>query len=231
MKTLKNKKSGFTLIELLVVIAVIAILATIVVPAVTSTLLNSKWTKMQSNGRNMFIMVFDASLNGGGEFPKSTDYGGKTSTEFFYDLGTNKVFNTSYDFLAGPGTEELKKAANVVNGTPQLSSSEFQAKHNAWNVVLDLTEGSEAGTPFLISRNYDNATLAANNSGSIQSFLAADTPWDDTRSMNGGTERVAIVLHGGGGQVLKGNKLTGKFLNPVDFGKTVGGGDADVIQP
>jgi len=229
MKPTKMKTSGFTLIELLVVIAVIAILATIVVPAVTGALTTAKWTKMLSNGRNVYVLVFEDSLLGSGAFPDTTTYGTQTSTQYFCDLGSSNVFNASYELLAGPGTKVEKRSRDAIIGggagaVGTVTTSDFAADENAWSVVLDCDESSPATTPFMLSRNfsYSNTTLpSASTGGNIS--LPADKATAGALWLSDGNRRACIVQCGGGGKTAKG-QLSSADVNPTDH---VG----DVIQP
>ena len=119
-------------------VAVVAILASIVVPAVTTTLDAAKHTKAQSNGRNLFIIMFDQALTG--EKPGFASVGAyQTSTAYLQDL--LETAEAPLTLAGGPGLPEI------------LPGDKLTAEKNFWSVVEGVKDGDPAGLPVLISRN------------------------------------------------------------------------------
>ena len=94
MKRFFGKVRGFTLIELLVVIAIIGILAALLFPAVQGALLKGKAIRVGSDGRQIFIGLFDENTTRSANYddlvwPEPTggsttnDNACSTSTEYF----------------------------------------------------------------------------------------------------------------------------------------------------
>ena len=225
------KKQGFTLIELLVVIAVIAILAAILVPAVTKVINDAKWTEMKSNGKNMYTAVFadavDANVIG---FPITGASGYANTWTYFKTIAgaipppggaageETKVVPAGPEYFAGPGV----KAADAWTG----GNRTFAANTHAWRVIANHDETSDAGTPFLISRNFVGTIPTTSTTAAMTSSDLTSTPAD--AKMTGWDKNVCVAFHGGGSQVLKAKKKGSLFeLNQVEANIAA----ADFLQP
>lgn len=174
---------SFTLIELLVVIAIIAILAAILTPAVNLALFRGRLTRMISDGRGLYTLLFAQEMDNPlglaskqrADWPKTSD-GYADSTDYFATLVTNKNFNLSYAFFAGPGIE------------PAQSEAEFKdAKlRNAWCIALDVSDATPSDSPVLFTQNVKLPTKRLND---FQGLTANALPFGD---------RACVVITRGG---------------------------------
>lgn len=202
------RKRGFTLIELLVVIAIIAILAAILTPAVNLALFRGRLTRMTSDGRGLYILLFAQELENplglvtkqSADWPKKNEY--TDSTEYFATLVTNKNFNLSYGFFAGPGM------------TPAEDATEFldSELRNAWCIAEDVSDTMPSDSPVLFTQNVDSSPTVADFNG----LTAGALPFGDRACV--------VVTRGGPAYTLDENTAIG-----TNFNRT--GATNDVLYP
>lgn len=196
-----GNKKGFTLIELLVVIAIIAILAAILIPAVTSGLLNAKMLKMVNNGKQIYTSAFaadsDDQYGSAVTFPRSAGRLSFVDThDYFIGLVTNKVLEVDYSFFSGPGVDILKST----------DESKFTGDFNAWKVCVDIGAAPD-GSPFLVSRNLDRTDVPAVTGSGSGTDLYQDGNGDigeaDTAPVKLDFNKDALIVVQKGGAAFK----------------------------
>lgn len=131
---MKNKK-GFTLIELMIVIAIIAILAAILVPNFLRARAQGQYTQCQANCKNIGTALEMYSTDNSGNYPKSSDFGTKLTSDYLrqiptcasagtdtYSAGyTSSITPDAYTFYCEGATNH--KAVGVEANYPQYTSA------------------------------------------------------------------------------------------------------------
>ena len=207
-------RRGFTLIELLVVIAIIGILAALLFPAVQGALLKTKATKVGSDGRQIWLGLFDentsrVSVGDPEVWPNDTN---NTSTVYFNDcIVSNWLEGFSYSAFSAPGVPAYVP--------PITGATNFQARYNAWSVTLGLDESTLPEVPFLFTKNWREAGGFGGGAGSsIRNIVALDS---NTQPFKG---KVAVIVTAGGrvrivkGKDIQGNTGQARF-NPLNAEK------------
>lgn len=142
-------------------------------PAATNALTNAQqFTRMKSNGRNIYLIVLNDALNDNVvKFPKDQP----SSTAFFNDLAGHGTLNDSLDLL--------RAAPEFVAGIDSVKGVEYPLKSNnlGWSVMAGQGITTPGNTPFLFSSNLQ---------------VGPDGKLSVTPSEAYG-ERVVVVHHGG----------------------------------
>lgn len=173
---------GFTLVELLVVVAIIALLMALVMPVISSALLQGRITATAANGRNIYQGVVaqqarDIYRPQASPFPADGRYG-TTTSDYFIHLVTSRVMNVSAGFFAAPGVPSADSVANLTG------------ENNAWRVV-DNSEHLPETAPFLFTKNLGITSL----SGTVDiGDVDGDVPFGD--------RGLAMVTRGGASYAL-----------------------------
>lgn len=142
-----TSRRAFTLVELLAVITIIALLAALLFPVVNRAIESAHLTRMKNNGRQIALGLTASSAHmglidaSGAAWPRSGQF--EDSTAFFHWVITNEVVETDFSLFGGPGLP-------VYRG---LDPARFTPEHNAWNVVLDVTDATHESTPVFVTRN------------------------------------------------------------------------------
>ncbi len=208
--TEQTGSKGFTLIELLVVIAIIGILAALLFPAINGALVRARAIRVGSNGRQIHMGVFDASVQAEAAdqrsvWPRSTDSQYSNSSDFFVACMTNNwVEGVNGSYFSGPGLD-------VDNRDDALNS-----EANAWCVVLDLRDRTEAGTPFIFTRNWSTSatgTGTGNNIDAITTITSDEDPFGDRLGI--------VVTYGGAVKILNDRLATASNFNPAEASHSV----------
>ena len=153
LTTTSYRRQAFTLIELLVVIAIIGILFTIVSPQLSKARLRGKMTQQAHHARSIVeaIISMEGASRFGGGWPKSGGTNANSAAVFLASLVDGGFLDVEYSFFAGPGM------------IPARNQEEFLADpdaHNAWLVMLDLTDGTPGNFPAVYMKNLDVTTLS-----------------------------------------------------------------------
>jgi prepilin-type N-terminal cleavage/methylation domain-containing protein len=214
----RNENKGFTLIELLVVVAIIGILAALLFPAIQGALLKAKAIKIGSNGRQIHLGIFDASMEASTvDLPEvwpDGDYA--SSTEFFVAAVTNEwIKGVDCSFFSAPGiTPSTATRAELEAGT-----GSFEADNNAWCVTDELKEGDEANIPFIFTRNWSSGatdSAAGDALDDITTLTEDEAPFQD---------KIGIIVTKGGAVKLYNRRIaTAGNFNPTDS-------DKDFLRP
>ncbi|MBN1557361.1 MAG: prepilin-type N-terminal cleavage/methylation domain-containing protein [Lentisphaerae bacterium] len=189
-----NRVKAFTLIELLVVIAIIGVLAGLLLPAVQKARTSSLMTTMMSNGRDLYVGLYQSDserfvLGLESPFPvsSSTNYAATSTDYFIYAVEQGFVKVPDWSFLAGPRVPPA-------SGT---NSADFAAENNAWCVTADLSpESSNDLVPFLFTRNVDTPGDVL---GETHTLVSDPT---DPRSRPFGDRGCVLITIGGTGRKL-----------------------------
>jgi len=207
----QRKSEGFTLIELLVVIAIIGILAALLFPAIQGALTKAKAIKIGSNGRQIHLGAFAASVaNSALDLAEAWPAVGEfeNSTEFFIHCMTNAIMEgIDTSFFSGPGVPSVALTMDdLING-----STAFTHVNNAWCVTLNLGENTPATVPFIFTRNIQ---LASTDIGTL-----APAPLQAVMKPFG--EKLGVVITKGGSvKVLPRKVFTDKNFNPTGSAAT-----------
>lgn len=212
---MKSQK-GFTLIELLVVIAIIGLLAGILVPQVSSSLVDAAMTQTVSNGKSIYQAAFsdqmDSVVTGSSysSWPEDGDF--STSTDYFINLVTNEVMDVTYDFFAARG----------IPGAKSSNEADFKEANNAWKLVLNLNAVRD-GTPFIFTRNYNISTVPTSEGEITEDQLM------DNNGNPFGTDGLVVVQKGGAAMKLTKKGLTQQNFNPA--GAPKGSVNLTILSP
>lgn len=156
MKLLTNMRSqgGFSLIELMAVIAIIGILITLVSPQIGKARLRAKLTKEATKARAIVeaIIAKESASRFSQGWPQSEEENSpSSSTEFLADLVKNGFLDVDYAYFAAPGM------------TPARDDAEFRkggGLHNAWCVVLNISDTTSGNFPAVYLKNLNISTLS-----------------------------------------------------------------------
>jgi prepilin-type N-terminal cleavage/methylation domain-containing protein len=210
----QRKSDGFTLIELLVVIAIIGILAALLFPAIQGALTKAKAIKVGSNGRQMHLGIFEASIEAAAlnlpeAWPMLAD-SYTDSSQFFENVITNDIVKgIDCSFFSAPGVtpSNLTKEDIITGG-----AGTFLAKNNAWCVTLELSEDTPATVPFLFTRNIKLPTDDLNSLDDADPLTTGGKPFGDKLGV--------IITKGGAVKVLPRKVFKLSLFNPTGSAAT-----------
>ncbi len=214
----RSGDKGFTLIELLVVIAIIGILAALLFPAIQGALLKAKAIKIGSNGRQIHLGIFDASMEASAVdlpevWPDDGEYA--TSTEFLTAAVTNEwIKGVDCSFFSAPGIPV--SSATYDETTGDLDGT-FDSEHNAWCLTEGLAEGTPANVPFIFTRNWSSSadSEAGSTLDEIDQLCDPEDP-----AVPFGKSLGIVITKGGAVKILNKKIATAANFNPTEADKS-----------
>ena len=208
----QRKSDGFTLIELLVVIAIIGILAALLFPAIQGALTKAKAIKVGSNGRQLHLGVFAASIEAAAlDLPEAWPLDGDfaDSCAFFENIVTNDIVKgIDCSYFSAPGVTPSNLTKEDLITTP----GSFLPANNAWCVTLGLSEDTPATVPFLFTRNVSLNSDDINNLTAGAPLTPLVKPFGDKLAV--------LVTKGGAVKVLPAKVFTLANFNPTGTAAT-----------
>ena len=198
----------FTL--LLVVIAIIGILAALLFPAIQKALIKAKAVKVASNGKQIFMAVFDYNvvrrpLAVPPMWPDSDSMTNiHSSTEYFAMLVEKGILKgVDFSFFAAPGTEVCATT----------NASEFLAVGNAWSVTDGIQDNWPATVPFMFTKN---VLLGGSPYGDI-----SEEPTLDPDARPFGDKFAVVITKAGSARVIPGSHFNRMTFNPTETAAAV----------
>ncbi len=208
----QRKSDGFTLIELLVVIAIIGILAALLFPAIQGALTKAKAIKVGSNGRQLHLGVFAASIEAAAlDLPEAWPLDGDfaDSCAFFENIVTNDIVKgIDCSYFSAPGVTPSNLTKEDLITTP----GSFLPANNAWCVTLDLSEDTPATVPFLFTKNVNAPQADINTLDTATPLIPGSKPFGDKLGI--------IITKGGAVKVLPAKVFTLANFNPTGTATT-----------
>ena len=170
----KVSKKGFTLVELLVVIGILGVLMGVLIPTVTTVMLNANLSSMAIQGRKLVQGMVQANVERQGQslgavWPRDQDEssqnassddiaskGASTTTQYFKDLFDIDHYGTQ-EWDPTVDGDLLSMLSGF--GVPGMSGKALEKNNIAWVIAKNIYDETQDFIPILVSRNADFSTL------------------------------------------------------------------------
>lgn len=212
-----DAKNGLTLPELLVLLVCLLLAASIIVPAVTGSMSTPSYLRLAHDAGGIYTQIFAAATE---NTTNKINYWPSTQPDPQYEsysLTSTDYFRwllTPYDIKypeKGAGVLQQDWSVFHADGLAEISFlDDLTSVTNPCCVVANVSETTSSGTPFMISKNVNEARL--------QVWDRPQDPLENvgvrTYDLPFGDEMLIVVRMGGGAEVLNRKQFFWDLLNP-----------------